>query len=668
MINRLAQETSPYLRQHQENPVDWFSWSSEAFSEAQRRGVPILLSIGYSACHWCHVMAHECFEDLETAKLMNQLFVNIKVDREERPDIDALYMDAVQAMSGRGGWPMTVFMSPDGHPFYGGTYFPKPSFIKLMNAVNDAWHNRRADIENNIAALGESLSRTAAVTPDETLPSFALVTRACDQLIDAFDHQWGGFGSAPKFPSTMNIDLLLRKYIDEPSETLKTVITTTLDAMASGGMYDHIGGGFSRYSVDEKWLVPHFEKMLYDQALLLRVYAHAATVFQSENYRQICEEIVEYVTRDLRDLDGGFFSAEDADSLDDLGHSHEGHFYVFTPSELRNILPENLVKLAFDHYEISDAGNFEGKNILTRLNHRGDFKRSPEIEEIRSKIFDARNKRKRPLLDDKILTEWNAMMAASLIETANLLGRKDWLEIAEQNCEFLFRELRVNDQRSELPKWARSWQRNGSPKARHRALACDLAHLVDAFTRLAEATGKSIWISRSIEVADQLFADYWDEKNGGLFTIATDAEQLVVRQKDLLDNATPSANSVAANALLRLGTLTGDDKFSRNAHEILRLFTRIAEAAPSAFGNLLHAVYLVHKGVTEIAITGDRPDLVESIKKLWLPTVVVAFGEPYESPLWQDRRPGFAYVCQNYVCNAPASTVEQLHEALATLN
>ena len=668
MANRLAQETSPYLRQHQENPVDWFSWSTEAFNEAKRRGVPILLSIGYSACHWCHVMAHECFEDLETANLMNQLFVNIKVDREERPDIDALYMDAVQAMSGRGGWPMTVFMSPEGHPFYGGTYFPKPSFMKLMNAVSDAWHNRRADIENNIAALGESLSRTAAVTPDATLPSFTLVTRARDQLVEAFDHQWGGFGSAPKFPSTMNIDLLLRNYIEQPNETVKTVITTTLDAMASGGMYDHIGGGFSRYSVDEKWLVPHFEKMLYDQALLLRVYAHAAVVFQSENYRQVCEEIVEYVMRDLRDHDGGFFSAEDADSLDDLGHSHEGHFYVFTPSELRAILPENLVELAFDHYEISDVGNFEGKNIPTRLNHRGDFKRSPEIQEIRSKIFDARNKRKRPLLDDKILTEWNAMMSASLIEAANLLERKDWLEAAEQNCEFLFRELRVNDQRTELPKWARSWQRNGLPKARHRALACDLAHLVDAFTRLAEATGKSIWISRSIEVADELAADYWDEKNGGLFTIATDAEQLVVRQKDLLDNATPSANSVAANALLRLGALTGNEKFLRNAHEILRLFTRIAEAAPSAFGNLLHAVYLVHKGVTEIAITGERHDLVESVKKLWLPTAVIAFGEPYESPLWQDRRPGFAYICQNYVCSAPVTTVEQLQEALATLS
>ena len=668
MANRLAQETSPYLRQHQENPVDWFSWSTEAFNEARRRGVPILLSIGYSACHWCHVMAHECFEDHETANLMNQLFVNIKVDREERPDIDALYMDAVQAMSGRGGWPMTVFMSPEGHPFYGGTYFPKPSFIKLMNAVSDAWHNRRADIENNITALSESLSRTAAVTPDETLPSFALVTRATDQLIEAFDHQWGGFGSAPKFPSTMNIDLLLRSYINEPNEIVKNVITTTLDAMASGGMYDHIGGGFSRYSVDEKWLVPHFEKMLYDQALLLRVYAHASVVFQSENYRQICEEIVEYVVRDLRDHDGGFFSAEDADSLDDLGHSHEGHFYVFTPSELRKILPENLIELAFDHYEISNVGNFEGKNIPTRLNHRGDFKRSPEIQEIRSKIFDARNKRKRPLLDDKILTEWNAMMSASLIEAANLLGRKDWLEAAEQNCEFLFRELRVNDQRTELPKWARSWQRNGLPKARHRALACDLAHLVDAFTRLAEATGKSVWILRSVEVADQLIADYWDEKNGGLFTIASDAEQLVVRQKDLLDNATPSANSVAANALLRLGALTGNEKFSHKAHETLRLFTRIAEAAPSAFGNLLHAVYLLHKGVTEIAITGERPDLVESVKKLWLPTAVIAFGEPYESPLWHDRRPGFAYVCQNYVCSAPVTTVEQLQQALATLS
>lgn len=387
MTNRLAQETSPYLRQHQDNPVDWFSWSPEAFAEAKLRSVPILLSVGYSACHWCHVMAHECFEDVETAQMMNKLFVNIKVDREERPDIDALYMDAVQAMSGRGGWPMTVFMSPDGQPFYGGTYFPKPSFMKLMSAVHDAWQNRRADIENNISALGESLSRTAAVTPDHSLPSIDLIAQACEQLENSFDSQWGGFGGAPKFPSTMNLDLLLRNYLDYPSEKAKTIITTTLDAMASGGIYDHIGGGFSRYSVDEKWLVPHFEKMLYDQALLLRVYTHAAVVFGSDSYRQVCEEIVEYVLRDLRDQDGGFFSAEDADSLDEHGHSHEGHFYVFTPNELREILPAKLVATAFEHYEISEVGNFEGRNIPTRLNHRGDFKRSADVEEIRRLIL-----------------------------------------------------------------------------------------------------------------------------------------------------------------------------------------------------------------------------------------------------------------------------------------
>ncbi len=668
MTNRLAQETSPYLRQHQDNPVDWFSWSPEAFAEAKLRDLPILLSVGYSACHWCHVMAHECFEDIATAQLMNRLFVNIKVDREERPDIDALYMDAVQAISGRGGWPMTVFLNPDGQPFFGGTYFPKPTFVKLLNAVHDAWQDRRADIENNISALGESLSRTASVTPDDSLPSIDLIAQSCEQLENSFDPQWGGFGSAPKFPSTMNLDLLLRNYLDHPNEKTKTIITTTLDAMASGGMYDHIGGGFSRYSVDEKWLVPHFEKMLYDQALLLRVYSHAAVVFDSDSYRQVCEEIVDYVLRDLRDQEGGFFSAEDADSMDEQGHSHEGHFYVFTPNELREILPPNLVTTAFEYFEISEVGNFEGKNIPTRLNHRGNFKRSSAVEEIRKIIFEARNRRPRPLLDDKILTEWNAMMTASLIEASNLLNRPGWLTIAEQNCEFLYRELRVKDDQSGLFNWMRSWQRSGIPMARHRALAADLAHLVDAFTRLGEATGRAIWISRSLEVVDEINNNYWDAINGGLFTVATDAEQLVFRQKDLLDNATPSANSTCAIALLRLGALTGDERLTQSAIKILRLFTRIATAAPNSYSNLLNAVYLQNKGVTEIAITGNRPDLIESLTNRWIPTAVVAFGEPFDSPLWRDRRPGFAYVCQNYVCSAPASTVEELQEALKQIN
>ena len=422
MTNRLARETSPYLKQHQDNPVDWFSWGPEAFAEARERNVPVLLSVGYSACHWCHVMAHECFEDTETASVMNRMFVNIKVDREERPDIDALYMDAVQAMSGRGGWPMTVFMSPEGQPFFGGTYFPKPSFLKLMNAIDDAWRNRRSDIENNISALVESLGRTAAVTADDSLPGRELVAEACAQFEDSFDAKWGGFGGAPKFPSTMNIDCIIRNYIDNPTEAAKNIVTTSLDAMASGGMYDHIGGGFSRYSVDEKWLVPHFEKMLYDQALLLRVYTHAAVLFKSETYKQICGEIIEYVLRDLRHPEGGFFSAEDADSLDDQGHSHEGHFYVFTPEQLRTILSADEFEVACDHYEITQNGNFEGKNIPSRLNHRGDFKRSPIIDAIRAKIFRARNQRTRPLLDDKVLTEWNAMMTASLVEAATLFN------------------------------------------------------------------------------------------------------------------------------------------------------------------------------------------------------------------------------------------------------
>ena len=665
MPNRLSTETSPYLRQHSDNPVDWFSWGPDAFAEASKRNVPILLSVGYSACHWCHVMAHECFEDLETSQMMNELFVNIKVDREERPDVDALYMDAVQAMSGRGGWPMTVFMSPTGMPFFGGTYFPKPSFLKLMTAIDDAWRNRREDIENNINALIETLGRTTAVAPDETLPAGELVNTACEQFVDSFDQKWGGFGSAPKFPSTMNLDLLIRAYINKPDQNLKTVITTSLDAMASGGMYDHIGGGFSRYSVDEKWLVPHFEKMLYDQALLLRVYTHAAAIFDNAEYKQVCEEVVEYVCRDLRHQDGGFFSAEDADSLDEVGHSHEGHFYVFTIDQLHEFLSTEDATIATEFYGLSPLGNFEGKNIPNRIDNRGNFKRSAKVDEIRAKIFAQRSKRARPLLDDKILTEWNAMMTASLVESAVLFNRSDWLQVAVQNGEFLYRELRVQNSETKSAKWMRSWQQSGQPKARHRCLAADLANLIDAFTRLGEATGKAIWFGRAQEVAEDLIENYWDARLGGFFTVGADAEQLIVRQKDLLDNATPSANSMAANALLRLGAITGRADLTKHALDTLRLFTRILAGAPSAFGNLLIAVMMQQQGLTEIAITGERPDLIAHLNTKWLPNTVRVFGEKFDSPLWNDRQPGYAYVCRDYVCGAPAATVQDLDQVLA---
>jgi len=342
VTNRLAAETSPYLRQHRDNPVDWYAWGEDAFAEARRRDVPILLSVGYSACHWCHVMAHECFEDDETAAIMNRLFVNVKVDREERPDVDAIYMDAVQAMTGRGGWPMTVFLTPTGEPFYGGTYFPKPSFIQLMNAITDAWINKRADIDNNVAALMEAVGRTAHVAPSNELIDETALDGAATTLIGAFDPTWGGFGGAPKFPSTMNLDFLLRRHLDEPSDDLKRVIEVSLDAMASGGMIDHLGGGFARYSVDAQWLVPHFEKMLYDQALLARTYLHGSLALGERSWLQIVEETIDYVLGTLTHQEGGFFSAEDADSLDDHGHSHEGHFYVYTMDDVRAALPPEL--------------------------------------------------------------------------------------------------------------------------------------------------------------------------------------------------------------------------------------------------------------------------------------------------------------------------------------
>jgi uncharacterized protein len=657
--NRLGQETSPYLRQHAENPVDWYAWGPEAFAAAADRKVPILLSVGYSACHWCHVMAHECFEDDEVAAEMNRRFVNIKVDREERPDVDSIYMDAVQAMSGRGGWPMTVFLTPDGHPFYGGTYFPKPNFLSLMAAIDDVWVNRPDDVRQNVEALGNAIRRTAYIEPATDLPGGAALDQALQQLAASFDSTWGGFGGAPKFPSTMSLDLVLRAYLHSPQEDAKTMVTTSLDAMASGGMYDHIGGGFARYSVDEEWLVPHFEKMLYDQALLIRVYLHAFLVFGEQRWKQVVEETVEYVLRDLRHPSGGFFSAEDADSPDEGGHGHEGLYHTWTSDEVRAVLGADA-DVALDWYEFAEGGNFEGRTIPSRLKHRGDLLRPPEVESARQRLYEARAKRPRPGLDDKVLTEWNGLMLASLAEAAAALERPEWLAIATANGRFLVDHLRQPDGR-----WHRSWQADGQPQTRHSALAADHAALVDAFTRLAEATGKGVWIEHARGVADTMLDHFWDVDNGGVFTTADDGEQLVARQKDLMDNATPSANSIAAVALVRLGALTGEARYTNHAEQILRLIGRVIPQAPSAFSNALAAVDMVARGVTEIAVVGDRPDLVRAVQSRWLPNAVLAWGSPYDSPLWEHRSDGFAYVCRHYACQTPAETVDALLAQLA---
>ncbi len=654
VVNRLGAETSPYLRQHRDNPVDWWAWGPQAFEEARRRNVPVLLSVGYSACHWCHVMAHESFEDETVAAEMNRRFVNIKVDREERPDIDAIYMDAVQAMTGRGGWPMTVFLTPAGEPFYGGTYFPAANFVRLMEAITDAWANRREELEKNTAALREAISRSTKLRPTVTLPGEAQLDKAIQALAASFDREWGGFGAAPKFPSTMSLDLILTSWLTSGDDAAREIVTTSLDAMASGGMYDHIGGGFARYSVDREWLVPHFEKMLYDQALFVRVYTHAATTLHESRWRQVVTETIDYVLRDLRQPAGGFSSAEDADSPGPDGHGHEGLFHTWTVDEVRAVLGADA-DLALEWFGITPAGNFEGRSIPNRLHARGDLARPAAIEDVRQRLFEARQQRPRPALDDKVLTEWNGLMIAALAEAGMLLGRPDWIDAAVAAGDFLRLELRQPNGR-----WFRSWHADGDPRARHDALAADHAALVDAFTRLAEATGEARWISEATQAADVLLDHFWDVDHGGLFTTPDDGEQLVARQKDLFDNATPSANSLAAVALYRLAALTGEVRYANHADRILQLLGSILEQAPTAFSNALAAADLRVRGITEVAVVGDRPDLLEVVSTRWRPDVVVAWGEPYDSPLWQGREAGLAYVCRNYACQAPQSTAEGL--------
>jgi uncharacterized protein YyaL (SSP411 family) len=669
VTNRLAQSASPYLRQHRDNPVDWYEWSDEAFSTAQKENKPILLSVGYSACHWCHVMAHESFENPDIAAVMNRLFINIKVDREERPDVDAIYMDAVQALTGRGGWPMTVFLTPTGEPFYGGTYYPAATFVKLMEAIDDVWKTRRDEVNQNVSALMEALSRTARVEPIGEINPREIVSTTVATLLTNFDHTWGGFGGAPKFPSTFGLDVLMHVYHDMTTtggsdatdiERIKNVVVTSLDAMAAGGMYDHIGGGFSRYSVDEQWLVPHFEKMLYDQALLLRVYVHAWATWQLDRHLQVVEETIHYLLTDLSHPLGGFFSAEDADSLTPEGHSHEGAFYTWTPQEVRDLLGA-LAQDALEWYDITDNPNFEGRSIPSRLRHRTDIIRPPHIETARQLLHTSRATRSRPGCDDKVLTEWNAMMLASLTEASTWCNRPDWLAAAVKNAEFLVAHLKKSD-----GSWHRSWQDDAQPPARHNALAHDYAHLIDAMCRLNEATGESRWLNEAQASADYLLEYFWDKENGGFFTVADNGATLIVRQKDLMDNATASANSVAASALTRLATITGNNTYLEYADHTMRLLARVAPSAPSAFCNFLLAVRQRHLGFTEVVVPDSNSKMLEVVYETWRPSLVVAHGQRHDSPLWEGREEGFAYVCRNYACQYPASTPDELRDRLST--
>ncbi len=673
MANRLADETSPYLRQHADNPVDWFPWGDEAFASARETDRPVLLSVGYSSCHWCHVMAHESFEDPATAALMNDWFVNVKVDREERPDVDAIYMEATQAMTGHGGWPMTVFMTPDGAPFYCGTYFPserrggQPSFRELLTAVHEAWTERRAELLEQAGRLTEALERRAVPSADGELPGVAVLEEATMSALAALDGQWGGFGGAPKFPQAMTLGHLLRHHARTGSATALDAVTTSLDAMASGGIYDHVGGGFARYAVDERWLVPHFEKMLYDNALLVRLHAQALQVTGDERYLQVLEETVEYVLRDLSHPDGGRYSAEDADSLPHEGaeHAEEGAFATWTPDEVRAALSAAGLEDRADEvcawYGITPAGNFEGRSIPNRLHDRGNWVRPAGITEARRVLFEASRRRPRPGLDDKVLTEWNGLFLAALADAAAATGRTDWVVEAERTAGFLCERLRRGDGR-----WLRSWQADadgGRGAARHLAYASDYGALLDGFLALYSATGRLRWLEEAVAVADGIVELFWDPE-GGVFTTGDDAEALLTRPQELMDNATPSAVSLAAVGFLRLEALTGETRHGEHARTLLRRYGPLAGRHALAFGNLLWAVELEALGVTEVVVTGDRPDLVTTVQRRFLPGAVLAWGERGDGPLWEGRDEegpdGRAYVCRDHACRAPATDAATL--------
>ena len=649
MPNRLAASSSPYLLQHKDNPVDWHEWGPEAFDEARRRDVPVLLSIGYAACHWCHVMAHESFEDEGIARMMNEHFVCVKVDREERPDLDAIYMDAVQAMTGQGGWPMTVFVTPDGEPFYAGTYFPPeqrggmPSWRRVLEAVAKAWDENRDEIRQGGARIAERLQGGALLEPSKEPMDARRLDDAAEVLRDSYDRAHGGFGGAPKFPPASVIEFLLRRGERE-------MTAGTLLAMARGGMYDQVGGGFARYSVDPQWLVPHFEKMLYDNALLARAYLHGWQVLGDEQFREVACETLDWALLEMRAPEGGFYSALDADS-----DGEEGRFYVWTLEELRKVLGDDA-DAAIRYFGATESGNFEGRNILTR----GEDP-PPQLPEIRRRLYERRSKRDWPGLDDKRLTAWNALMVSALADAGAVLERADYVEAAATCADFVLRELRDQDGRL-----LRTFK-DGTAKL--NAYLEDHGFLLEALLTLYEATFDPRWFAAAREIADAMIARFGDESRGGFFETSSDHEQLVARRKDLDDNPIPAGNSSAAYGLLRLAALTGEHDYEGRAVGVLRLLHEVAVGHPQAFAHLLQAMDFQLSQVKEVALVGEDTHALERVvRERFRPHLVLAGGPADGVPLLAERTPvdgrPAAYVCENFVCKRPVTEPAELEALL----
>jgi len=689
MANRLVQETSPYLLQHSENPVDWYPWGPEALGRARQEDRPILLSVGYSACHWCHVMERESFEDAETAAYMNEHFVNVKVDREERPDVDAIYMEAVQAISGQGGWPMTVFLDPDGVPFYGGTYFPPdesrgmPSFRMVMEAVVDAFQSRREEIRDRAATTRARLAAIGEVEPREGAPGEAELEEATARLVAAADRRNGGFGGAPKFPPASALELLLARGEEE-------VVEQTLDAMAAGGIYDQLGGGFARYAVDEAWLIPHFEKMLYDNALLARAYLHGWQQLGHERWRRVCEETLDWMLREMRGPEGGFYSALDADS-----EGEEGRFYVWTPDHIREVLTEpadaNRARFSpqkaedlMQFYGVTERGNFEGANVL-HLAGGAEAPRPEGLDEMRRALLEARAQRVRPGLDDKRLTSWNALAIAALADAGAVLGREDYLDAARRSTEFVLEGLRDADGRLLRTYKDGAGRLNGYLE--------DHAFLLEALLVLYEASFEERWFAEAAQLAETMLTRFGDPDRGGFFSTSADHEELIARRKDLGDHPIPSGNSSAANGLLRLAALSGERRYEQVAEGVFALFAQPAVQHPEAFAHLLRALDFHLSPTREVALVtpiGEQagPDsatvagtpgssgaeslseLAAVVRERARPHLVLAAGPEGadQPPLLAGRtavegRPA-AYVCQNFACRLPVTDAEALRGEL----
>ena len=666
--NRLAHETSPYLLQHAHNPVDWYPWGDEAFEKAKADDKPVLVSIGYSACHWCHVMEHESFEDEATARIMNEHFVNIKVDMEERPDVDQIYMTFVQLTTGRGGWPMNVFLTPDKLPFFGGTYFPPvskfnmPGFSQVLLSVAEAYRDKRDEL---LHSANDILGEMRRVGISEFHPgglSLEQLDNAFESMSRSFDATNGGFGGAPKFPPSMTLEFLLRYHHRTGKERALEMVERTCRKMANGGIYDQLGGGFHRYSVDAVWLVPHFEKMLYDNAQLIRVYLHLYQITRDEFYKRIAVETLEYVQREMLDASGGFYSTQDADS-----EGVEGKFFVWTPEEITAILGPKDAQIFNFYYDVSEEGNFEEKNILNVRYAPAEAAKALKIDEEdlnevlergREKLFAESEKRIKPFRDEKVLTAWNGLMMAAFAEASSVLNNAEYLEVAKKNADFILSELQSGG------RLLRTWK-NG--KAKLNAYLEDHANFADALIELYQVSGEIGYLHEAKRLADVMIDEFWDEENGGFFFTANEHEELIVRNKDYYDNATPSGNSVAADVLLKLSKFFGDEKYERFAATVLRLVATQISRYPQGFGRSLSALEFYLGGAREIVIVGEKGnELARAAGKAYIPNAVVVQSENPEGdalPLLEGRQmiegKPTAYVCENFVCQKPVTTVDE---------